>query len=152
MGSNGSKGKFHNGTQGSPQETFSNESVSIAASTKADQRDLGENSGWPNDLTRSMKNRLEAGENIINDHCKDSDYSAIRIESRGGKIYDSAGRPFNHIEEANSSIRGLDKVIKSLTNSLKNPNLTDETASFLKKKIRRYNDARNKLLDALKGE
>lgn len=148
MSGNGSKGGVHHGTKGNRQLTFDNESVRDANQIAKELQKYGDKSKWPNNLTRAMLKRLKTADNIIKDHCKSKDLSAIKIESAGGKIHKVNGETFNHLLEAENSLSGLDNAINSISKSLKNPKLKPKTRKFLKNKLKQYEFVREKLIEA----
>lgn len=148
MSGNGSKGGVHYGTKGNRQLKFDNDSVRDANQIAKDYQKYGDKSKWPKDLSDTMKSRLKSGDNIVSHHCMAKDLSGIKLEV---KMMNNNWR-YNHIEEGKNSVKGLTKVIKSLTNSLKNPNLSNESRIFLKNKIQQYQYALDKLNEALEGE
>lgn len=152
MSGNGSKGGVHHGTRGNPQIKFDNNSVRDANQIAKELQKYGDKFKWPNDLTRSMRTRINTGDNIIKDHCKAKDLSGIKAEINGKTILNKKGVAYKHIEEARYSIRGLENTINSLEKSLKNPNLSTEVRIFLKNKIRQYQYVLDKLNEALEGK
>ncbi|MBP3851591.1 MAG: hypothetical protein J6D36_03505 [Erysipelotrichaceae bacterium] len=104
-----------------------------------------------NNLSKANIAAINRGENCINDHVLEKDVSAVQIESSGGVIAKKDGSPYNHIQEAKGTMKGLQKSIKSLENTLKNPNLDKDTRDYLEHEMKRFQLYYSILEDAFKG-
>ena len=79
----------------------------------------------PNTLTDSQKATIDKLDNIVDDHLKDHDFSGTLRDLQGDPVPKPGGGYWDHMGEMKDSYRGLQKVKRSLENSLKNPNLSD---------------------------
>lgn len=82
---------------------------------------------------------------MITNNAKPHDYEGVRKEVKGTPT------GYNHIEEMENSVKALNKAIKSLQGSLKNPNLPKAQRKALSKVLERARNERDKMKDALSG-
>ena len=77
--------------------------------------------------------------NLINDHCKPTDFSGTKADLQGKPIPDGKVGYYNHKAEMDDTLRGLNKVKRSLDGSLKNPKLDSNAKATLQESLDRAN-------------
>jgi RHS repeat-associated protein len=82
---------------------------------------------------------------VITNNAKPHDYEGVRKEVKG------ISTGYNHVEEMENSVKALNKAIKSLQGSLKNPNLPKQQRDALSRVLERARIQRDKMKDALSG-
>lgn len=93
----------------------------------------------PNSVTISQRIKIEKGDRIIKDHLKEKDITgAVRdIANNPVKKRDGNGA-YDHLTEVTNAIKGLNKVVDRLNNSLKNPNLDEKARKTIEDAIKDY--------------
>jgi RHS repeat-associated protein len=97
-------------------------------------------------LTPAQRARIKNIENILRDHAKPHDFEGVRQELSG------VDTGYDHITEMQDSMRGLENNIKSIENSLKNPNLDSNVRQSLEKTRKNAQDTVDEMRRTLNGQ
>lgn len=92
-------------------------------------------SNLPDNLTATQKNRINNGYTNIYDHITEKDVDGAIREIQGNGLMKPNGTPWQHYKEVNDAVIGVEKSLKSLKKSLKNPNLEKDAKAAIKKSI-----------------
>jgi hypothetical protein len=91
-------------------------------------------------LTRSQQVQINKLKNLVGDHLKPHDWTAVEQEMHGNPIQRKSGVGFyDHIHEMQDTLVGLEKVRTRLEGSLKNPNLDLVTRQYLENALNETN-------------
>ncbi len=96
-------------------------------------------------LTPAQASRVKTIDNIIKENAKPHDFQGVAKELNG------ISTGFDHITEMKQSIRGLEKAIKGIEGSLKNPNLDKISRIALEKAHQRGQVVLDKMKSTLNG-
>lgn len=120
MSGGGKESGGWDGTSGSPQGKLENGDY-----------ERGSN----HDLTPAQAKAVKKAENNINDHLNDKHLEAAERDIEGKPITRKDGKVYDHLDETSKALRGLKRSQKSISDSLKNPNLSPGTRSKLEKEL-----------------
>ena len=105
-------------------------------------------------LTPAQRSSLLTLENTVRDHLKETDFSGTLRDLNGNPVPKINGGYYDHIGEMKNSFTSLNKIKKSLENSLKNPNLDVRARKLLSDGLAKatfYVDKINKLFEPYGG-
>ena len=105
-------------------------------------------------LTPAQRSSLLTLENTIRDHLKETDFSGALRDLNGNPVPKINGGYYDHVGEMKNSFTSLNKIKKSLENSLKNPNLNVDARKLLSDGLSKttfYVDKINKLFEPYGG-
>jgi hypothetical protein len=91
-------------------------------------------------LTRTQQVQINTLENIVKDHLKPHDWTAVEQELQGNPIVRKSGVGYyDHVQEMQNSLIGLEDIKTSLEGTLKNPNLDLATRQYLENALNETN-------------
>ena len=102
-------------------------------------------------LTDSQKVTINRLNNIINDHLTEQDLSGVLRDIEGNPVPKPNGGYWNHLDEVQSALKGLNAVQRSLQGSLRNPNLNVATRAELQNALNRAQGYISKVNGILNG-
>lgn len=82
-------------------------------------------------LTPAQRSKLENLSNTVHDHLTRDDFSGTAADLQGKPIPKPGGGYWNHEAEMRASYRSIRKITNSLTEMLKNPNLSGHVRTLL---------------------
>lgn len=97
-------------------------------------------------LLESQKRHLRTLDNINTNHAKPHDFDGVRKELAG----EITG--YDHVREMQSSVAVLNRVIRSLSGSLKDPSHNAATRNLVQSKINETKNLRSMMKNALGQE
>lgn len=100
-------------------------------------------------LTDAQKATLNRLDNLINDHLKESDFSGAKRDIEGNPVPRKNGGFYDHLGEMNDTLRGLQKIKRSLEGSLKNPNMSSEAKKTLEEALEKTDNYIERIHDTI---
>ena len=131
MSSGANSGLAH-GTQGASQLELENYEYAAKLSEIQALIETG-------NFSPAQKSTLYSLSNNIADHLKERDYSGVQRDLAGDPVRRRNGTNWDHIKEMKDSYRSLKRSKKSLTGSLRNPNLGNAERAVMQSALDQVN-------------
>lgn len=103
------------------------------------------------EILESQERHINKIDNIIEDHAKPHDFSGVAKELAGEPIPKPGGGFWDHVGEMKQSVKDLQKHVRALENSLKDPSHSSAVRSYVQEAIDKGKDMISRMRSALSG-
>jgi hypothetical protein len=105
----------------------------------------------PEGVLESQQKHVTKIDNIIQDHAKPHDFDGVAKELAGEPIPKPGGGYWDHVGEMKQSVKDLQKHVRTLENSLKDPSHSPAVRAYIQEAINKGSDMISRMQKALSG-